>query len=154
MNIFSANLHFTARVPPCVAFGDALIAFLFVCALTSCATQNNSQPARPDPHNKRESADLPKDQPSESRPPEQSREKVVSGGKSIGKRVFRGSYANRQYGYSVVIPKGLVGTNARDPAPDHGIGITLSEQPKAHIWTSGLYNGDGKGNGALYSLLD
>ncbi len=83
-----------------------------------------------------------KDAASGSPTPEQSREKPDSGVKPAGRRVFRGRYYNRQYGYSVTIPKGLVGTNAADPAPDHGIGITLSEQPKAHIWTSAYYIGD------------
>lgn len=152
MNIFNAHLHSTARVLQCVALSIVLIAFLFACALTACTGRHNSQPTHPEPQNKADAADVRKEQSAESRPPEQSPEKAVSARYPFGKRIFRARYTNGQYGYSVTLPKGLVGTGPGDPAPDHGIVITLSEQPKAHIVTSGLYNGDGSGSGGYASI--
>ena len=151
MSTSSAHLSTTARFLRCMLLGNLLVAFLFVCALTSCTVQHTPQTVRPTPQNKQEAADLSNTPTSEPRPPQQSVGKAVSDGKSIGGPVFREGYTNPQYGYSVLIPKGFVGKGG--VAGGHGISITLSEQPKAHVWISGLYNGDGRGDGG-YSSID
>lgn len=142
MSTLQAKARPGGRTPPRTALGAALTALLFACSLASCAARDNPRPAHPEPPGKAEAAGVRKDATSGARTPEQSGEKADAGVKPAGRRVFRGSYANRQYGYSVTIPEGLVGTGAADPAPDHGVGITLSERPKAHIWTSAYYTGD------------
>ena len=52
-------------------------------------------------------------------------------------RIFRGRYTNVDYGYSVVIPDGLVGENDPAPAPNHGFGITLSSG--TNLWVDASY---------------
>ena len=54
--------------------------------------------------------------------------------------VVKGRYSNYDYAYSVNIPKGLTGYRAAAPAPNHGFGITLSEQPKSSVWVDASYN--------------
>jgi hypothetical protein len=49
-------------------------------------------------------------------------------------------YSNYEYAYSISIPQGLVGLGDPAPFPQHGIGITLSKQPKSYIWLDGSYN--------------
>ena len=53
---------------------------------------------------------------------------------------YRNRYSNYVYAYSVEIPQGLVGFSDPDPQPKHGIGITLSKQPKSYLWVDGSYN--------------
>jgi hypothetical protein len=52
----------------------------------------------------------------------------------------RGSYRNSEYGFSVRIPKGLVGTLASPPLPQHGLRIDLSKDREEFIWVIGNYN--------------
>ena len=59
---------------------------------------------------------------------------------SSGDVVVRGLYSNYDYGYSVSIPKGLSGFRAAAPAPNHGFGIALSENPKSFVWVDASYN--------------
>lgn len=47
---------------------------------------------------------------------------------------------NPKYGYSVVIPKGLVGHSADASAPYHGFGIVLSWDPRSYLYVDGTYN--------------
>jgi hypothetical protein len=65
--------------------------------------------------------------------------------------VFEGLYENNVYGYSVVIPAGMVGLGATPPAPQHGFGIDLGAPrsiswvrgagfPKSYIYADGSYN--------------
>lgn len=49
--------------------------------------------------------------------------------------VFRGTYVNYVYGYSVEIPAGMVGIGATPPAPQHGFGIDL-DRPRSIAWMS------------------
>lgn len=53
---------------------------------------------------------------------------------------FTGQTYNPNYGYSVIIPKGLVGHNSPPPAPYHGFGIILSWEPRAYLYVDGSYN--------------
>jgi len=53
---------------------------------------------------------------------------------------YRNQYSNYMYAYSVELPQGLVGYSDPDPQPKHGIGITLSKQPKSYLWVDGSYN--------------
>jgi hypothetical protein len=53
---------------------------------------------------------------------------------------FTGLTYNPNYGFSVVIPKGLVGHNAAPPAPYHGFGIVLSWEPRSYLYVDGSYN--------------
>jgi hypothetical protein len=62
-----------------------------------------------------------------------------------------GRYKNYVYGYSVVIPEGMVGLGSTPPAPQHGFGIDLdnprstawvrgTEFPKSYVYVDGSYN--------------
>lgn len=53
---------------------------------------------------------------------------------------FTGTYSNFVYGYSVKVPRGLVGHNTPAPSPQHGYGIVLSWEPRAYIFVDGSYN--------------
>ena len=64
---------------------------------------------------------------------------------------IEGRYANFNYAYSVLVPKGMVGATSPAPLPQHGFGInllnpssgSLSEKagwPKAYLWVDGSYN--------------
>src|SRR5262249_3218144 len=53
---------------------------------------------------------------------------------------FNGNYVNFNYGYSVLIPRGLSGFSQKPPLPQHGFRITLSTSPEAYIWVDGSYN--------------
>lgn len=46
---------------------------------------------------------------------------------------YTGTYSNPYYGFSVKIPKGLVGHNTPPPAPDRGFGVLLSSSPRSYI---------------------
>lgn len=61
-------------------------------------------------------------------------------GSSGGQTTFQERYVNEGYGYSIEIPKGLIGKGSSPPAPNHGVSIVLSEQPEARIWTDGSFN--------------
>ena len=52
-------------------------------------------------------------------------------------RTFRGRYTNEDYGFSVVIPDGLVGESASAPAPNHGFGITWNSE--STLWVDASY---------------
>ena len=51
-----------------------------------------------------------------------------------------GRIYNPNYGYSVVIPNGLVGYTSAAPAPYHGFGIVLSWEPRSYLYVDGSYN--------------
>jgi hypothetical protein len=53
---------------------------------------------------------------------------------------FTGLTYNPNYGYSVIIPEGLVGHSAAPPAPYHGFGIVLSGEPRSYLYVDGSYN--------------
>lgn len=63
-------------------------------------------------------------------------------------KYHRGSYLNQEYGYSIVIVKGLIGTGDPAPSPHHGLQIALMTEPKFYIWVDGSYNA------ALWTNLD
>ncbi len=50
---------------------------------------------------------------------------------------FAGGYRNLNYGYSVVIPKGLYARRMRAPAPQHGFAIDLE---RATLWVDAAYD--------------
>jgi len=52
-------------------------------------------------------------------------------------RTFRGRYVNEDYGFSVRIPKGMIGSNAPAPAPNHGFGIDLGKG--SSVWVDASY---------------
>jgi hypothetical protein len=52
-------------------------------------------------------------------------------------RTFRGRYVNEDYGFSVQIPKGMIGSNAPAPAPNHGFGIDLGKG--SSVWVDASY---------------
>src|SRR3954466_10856658 len=63
---------------------------------------------------------------------------------------IEGRYANFNYAYSVLVPKGMVGVTSPAPLPQHGFGINLlnpssgswSEKaswPNAYLWVDGSY---------------
>ncbi len=51
-------------------------------------------------------------------------------------QLWRARYTNFEYGYSITIPRGLVGLSPPAPWPQHGIEITLSRNHHAHILTN------------------
>jgi len=55
-------------------------------------------------------------------------------------RAFHGYYENPNYGFSLNIPKGLVGHDGPAPMPHHGFGIVLSWEPRSYLWVNGEYN--------------
>jgi hypothetical protein len=50
-----------------------------------------------------------------------------------------GSYLNPEYGYSVVIPKGLTGYVSA-PGPERGFGVVLSWTPRAYLRVEAAYD--------------
>jgi hypothetical protein len=70
-----------------------------------------------------------------------------------------GRYTNFNYGYSVLVPEGMMGATSPAPLPQHGFGIDLT-QPTTTAWTKQkdfprayLYV-DGSYNSALLASLD
>jgi hypothetical protein len=49
-------------------------------------------------------------------------------------------YYNNVYYFSVVIPPGLVGYSAPDPAPAHGVAVLLSKNPDTWVYAGAHYN--------------
>lgn len=54
--------------------------------------------------------------------------------------INKGLYRNPNYLYSFTIPAGMVCLSDPPPAPHHGCGIDLSEDPRAYVWADGSYN--------------
>ena len=52
----------------------------------------------------------------------------------------QGRYVNAEYRYSVVLPQGLTAYAAPAPAPDHGVGIVLSWEPRSYLNVDGAYD--------------
>jgi hypothetical protein len=65
-----------------------------------------------------------------------------------GYKVHRQQYSNYEYGYTVLIPSGLVGVSNPSPGPQHGFEIVLSKRPAAGIRVDGSYDAD------LYGSLE
>lgn len=54
---------------------------------------------------------------------------------------YKGKYENAVWGYSIEIPKGYTGGLYQDPdAPQHGIGVIISWEPRSYIYFSGEAN--------------
>ncbi len=53
---------------------------------------------------------------------------------------FEKHYANVQYLYSVDLPAGVLAHGAAPPAPDHGVGMVLSWEPRAYLNVDGTYD--------------
>ena len=49
-------------------------------------------------------------------------------------------HSNSEYGYSVLIPKGLKTRTDPPPLPQHGFRISLSTEAGCFIWVDGSYN--------------
>ncbi|HET8669550.1 MAG TPA: hypothetical protein VFM05_02680 [Candidatus Saccharimonadales bacterium] len=49
-------------------------------------------------------------------------------------------YDNYVYYFSIVIPPGLVGYSAPDPAPAHGVAVPLSKNPDTWVYAGAHYN--------------
>jgi hypothetical protein len=61
--------------------------------------------------------------------------------------IVEGRYANFDYAYSVLVPKGMIGVGSPAPNPNHGFGINLINPtsmsgtgPKARLWVDAIYN--------------
>lgn len=52
---------------------------------------------------------------------------------------FQGTYANKAWGYSIMIPSGLVGSN-NSAGPQHGFGIVLGPGKQRYIYVNGEAN--------------
>jgi len=64
-------------------------------------------------------------------------------------RTYEGLYTNQKYGYSVLLPKGVVALGTAPPNPDHGFtigsapagdSITLYKAHDCYIWVDGNYD--------------
>lgn len=53
---------------------------------------------------------------------------------------YEGKYINRNWGYSVMIPKKLIGLNEPPDYPQHGLRIELSKNQNGYIWIDGSTN--------------
>ena len=53
---------------------------------------------------------------------------------------WRTKYTNYEYGYSLKIPRGLVGLSPPAPWPQHGIEIRLSENHDAYLVTNAFFS--------------
>ncbi|HTZ17919.1 MAG TPA: hypothetical protein VMB78_05715 [Dissulfurispiraceae bacterium] len=53
--------------------------------------------------------------------------------KITDQQTYTGRYINKEFGFSVVIPKGSTGFNTPPPRPDNGIGILLSSNPNSFV---------------------
>jgi len=51
-------------------------------------------------------------------------------------QLWKGTYVNYEYGYSLTIPRGLVGLSPPAPWPQHGIEIRLTGSHHAHVLTN------------------
>jgi len=71
---------------------------------------------------------------------ELTQEEIAQASVKSGYKIYREQYSNYEYGYTVSLPEGYVGISNASPHPQHGFGITLSNQPKAEIWVDGSYN--------------
>lgn len=55
-------------------------------------------------------------------------------------REYRGLYENKVYGYTVVIPKDLVGYDDANPLYQKGFGIILGAEPRSYVFVNGEPN--------------
>jgi hypothetical protein len=55
-------------------------------------------------------------------------------------KLHGGYYRNKEYGYSVVIPRTSIGISDPTPLPQHGFQIILNSEPKAYLWVDGSYD--------------
>ncbi|MCI0489344.1 MAG: hypothetical protein L0229_22355 [Blastocatellia bacterium] len=60
--------------------------------------------------------------------------------KEEGLPAHTGRYDNYVYYFSLVIPRGLIGYSAPEPAPAHGVAILLSKKPDTWIYAGAHYN--------------
>jgi hypothetical protein len=66
---------------------------------------------------------------------------VRSQGPQIGKgQSWRTRYTNHEYGYSLKIPRGLVGLSPPVPWPQHGIEVRISRNRDAYIVTNAFFS--------------
>lgn len=56
------------------------------------------------------------------------------------RREYRGIYRNKAYGYSVVIPRGLVAYDVMEPSYQRGFGIILGTEQQSYISVNGEPN--------------
>jgi hypothetical protein len=52
-------------------------------------------------------------------------------------RAYKGTYENKAYGYSVLIPENLAGYDYVNPFYQHGFGIVLGEESQSYIIVDG-----------------
>lgn len=71
---------------------------------------------------------------------EQSSNKVISPQKNEVE-LHRNHYTNYVYGFSIPVPKGFVAFSSKEPAPNHGAGIYLSENPASLLYAHASFNG-------------
>lgn len=86
-------------------------------------------------------------EPNTTSKPEQSQNKVVPPQKNVVE-LHRNRYTNYVYGFSIPVPKGFVAFSSKPPAPDHGAGIHLSEDPASLLYVHASFNG------SSYASLD
>lgn len=59
---------------------------------------------------------------------------------TVEPRKYAGTYQNATFGFSVIIPEGLIGKGEPEPQPQHGFVIALSSEDRATLSVSGTYN--------------
>lgn len=75
-----------------------------------------------------------------------NRARLIDWQSELGWVKNKGRYRNYVYGFSVTIPKGMLGISSRPPNPQHGIKVTLSEKPESYIWAMANYDATGLGS--------
>ncbi len=56
--------------------------------------------------------------------------------RAADEQLWRGKYVNFEYGYSLAIPRGLIGVSPPAPWPQHGVDIRLTQDNRAHIFVN------------------
>lgn len=119
-----------------ILFLASLLASIVVCNETQLLVQSHNQNPN---QNTRASNRTSK--------PKQSLNEVVPPQKNVVES-HKNRYTNYVYGFSIPVPKGFAAYSSKPPAPDHGAGIDLSEDPATHLNVHASFNG------SSYASLD
>lgn len=66
--------------------------------------------------------------------------RFVAAENKVEEKTYSGKYRNDNYGYSIQIPKALVGKSEVPPTLEHGIQLTLPSGSESHLWVGGDYD--------------
>ncbi|MGH9929016.1 MAG: hypothetical protein ACREA9_07285 [Pyrinomonadaceae bacterium] len=66
--------------------------------------------------------------------------RFVASENKVEEKTYSGKYRNHNYGYSIRIPKALVGKSEVPRTLEHGIQLTLPSGNKSYLWVGGDYD--------------